>query len=68
MELYNIFKHILRWGDTQYTVSLSDIKRYCEYLGSQVSNSSIKQALDNLKLEGEIENFTMRVKELIITK
>lgn len=70
MELHNIFKHLFRWNDTEYTILLSDIERYCENLGYHISNlhEDITQLLRVMKYECEIEDFAFKARKLVVIK
>ena len=70
MELHNIFKHLFRWNDTEYTIMLSDIEHYCENLGYHISNLHVDiiQLLKEMKRECLIEDFVFKARKLVVTK
>ena len=70
MGIYNIFKQILKWGNTEYIVPICDIRQYLEYLGYRASNfsDSVKQILNEMMRSKEIQNFAIEAGNLVITK
>lgn len=70
MELYNIIKKLLKWNDTEYAVSISHIRQYCEHLGYHPSYfiNDVKQTLNEMMLANEIECFSIGEQDIVISK
>ena len=70
MELYNIFKKLLKWNDTEYTISISDIRQHCEHFGYHPSYfiDDVKQTLNEMMFADEIECFLIGERDIVISK
>lgn len=61
---------LLKWHDTEYTVSISDIKHHCEYLGYHSSYfiKDVERTLNEMMYSKEVQNFAIEAGKLVITK